>query len=253
MEQIVFECTRLKGTGKAGGLTPDKDGCYTLILGGLDVYNAHGDLYVYDAAKQFFESNHPFMRRVNRGVLRGEYDHPVKLPGMSFREFGHRLTQIDPNQVCCTHRKIWLDFKNVVDTNTGRPVITIMGKVFPMGPKGQFLKEQLDAVGEQVCFSIRSFVNETPLPNGRAIRAIRSITTFDYVNEPGVEYAEKLRSPALEAHTDVSVNLTRADLEAIVADQTRLGISNESTGLTRATINEIFRTVEVNPKAYLNW
>lgn len=253
MNQILFECTRLKGTGKAGSLAPDKDGCYTTVLGGLDVYNTHGDLYVYEAAKHFFESNSSFMRRVNRGVLRGEYDHPQKLPGMSFREYGNRLLQIDPNQVCCTHRQIWLDFKNVVDTNTGRPIIAIMGRVFPMGPKGQFLKEQFDATGEQVCFSIRSFVDEQPMPNGRSIRAIKTITTFDYVNEPGIEYAEKLRSPSLEAYIDTQMSFTRADMEAIVADQTRMGISNESTGLTQSLVDELFTPVEINPKAYTQW
>lgn len=253
MPQIMFECTRLKGTGKAGTITPDKDGCYTMVVGGLNVHNAHGDLYVYDAAKHFFENNSAFMRRVNRGVLRGEVDHPQKQPGMTFREYGARLMNIDPNQVCCTHRQIWLDFDHVTDTRTGKPIIAIMSKVWPGGVKGDFLKEMIEANGEQVCFSIRSFVNETPMSNGRMCKAIRDIVTFDYVNEPGIEFAEKFRSPACESLVDLS--FTQSDIESIVKNNSIAGSSMESAGLSPTLAKDLFSPIEVhvNPKAYLGW
>lgn len=250
-QQILFECTRLKGTGKAGILTPDSDGCFSMVVGGLNVYNAHGDYYTYEAAKHFFENSSAFMRRVQRGVLRGEVEHPRKEPGMSFREYGARLMNIDLNQVCCTHRSIWLDFDNVKDYNTGKPIIAIMSKVWPGGAKGDFLKEMLETRGEQVCFSIRSFVNEQPMANGRMLKAIKEIVTFDLVNEPGIEYAEKLRSPALETFMDLS--LTKHDVDAMVKESKMPGTGMESGGLASTLSDDLFTPVEINKKAYLRW
>lgn len=205
-QRVVFECTRLQGTDKKGVVTQNKDGTYTQVVGGLNVHNFHGDYYPYEEAKKLFTDNSDFMRQVNRGVVRGELGHPhIGFNGESrdpqkVAQFSARLMFIDPKMICCTHRRIWLDFESVLG-NDGRPIIAIMSDVFPSGPYAATLRGYLENPMEQSTFSVRAFADLKPMPNGRTIRQLTKIVTFDWENEPGIEYAEKLRptSPSLES------------------------------------------------------
>jgi hypothetical protein len=197
---IRFGITRLVGTGKQGILTPDENGYYTTVLGGLDVFNTAGEFYVKEGARDLFEKNSAFMRRVERGALRAEVDHPQFLPGMSEQQFVNRMLNIDESNVCAHISEVWLDFDNFTDTD-GRRCIGIMGKVTPSGPHGDFLKKQFDNPLENVCFSVRG-VTQDKRVGGIVQRTLTNIITFDYVNEPGIPIAEKYNSPALETRTD---------------------------------------------------
>jgi hypothetical protein len=168
------------------------------------------------------------MRRVKRGALRGEYGHPRRDPNMSMQAYYARLLQIHEDKVCCHFASVSLDFDNYKD-DQGRPIVAIIAEVAPNGPLGYVLEKQLQNPAENVCFSIRSFTDDR-MVNGVINRFIKTIVTFDYVNEPGMAVAEKYNSPALEGLEDVS--FTRGQVEA--GTRTLIdtaGVGNESVQL----------------------
>lgn len=195
--QVVFECIRLKGSNKLGVIKPDKEGCYTQVIGGLNAYNSGGSFYELEAGLQFFQAQSSFQRKIGRGVLRAETGHPKKTPGMKEYEYGERILRIEETLVCGTWRKIWLSNADLRDEQ-GRRIVPIMGTIYPSGPYRDMLIHAFQSPGEQVCFSIRSFTNDIPRGDGTFIKKLLQIVTFDYVNEPGIWSAEKLLSPNLE-------------------------------------------------------
>ena len=200
---VVFECIRLKGSSKLGVIKPDKDGCYTQVIGGLNAYNSGGSFYELEAGLQFFQAQSSFQRKIGRGVLRAETGHPKKTPGMKEYEYGERILRIEETLVCGTWRKIWLSNADLRDEQ-GRRIVPIMGTIYPSGPYRDMLIHAFQSPGEQVCFSIRSFTNDIPRGDGTFIKKLLQIVTFDYVNESGIWSAEKLLSPGLESHSDSS-------------------------------------------------
>ena len=198
---VVFECIRLKGSNKLGIIKPDKDGCYTQVIGGLNAYNSGGSFYELEAGLQFFQAQSSFQRKIGRGVLRAETGHPKKTPGMKEYEYGERILRIEETLVCGTWRKIWLSNADLRDEQ-GRRIVPIMGTIYPSGPYKDMLIHAFQSPGEQVCFSIRSFTNDIPRGDGTFIKKLLQIVTFDYVNEPGIWSAEKLLSPNLEGYKD---------------------------------------------------
>lgn len=207
--QVVFECIRLKGSSKLGVIKPDKDGCYTQVIGGLNAYNSGGSFYELEAGLQFFQAQSSFQRKIGRGVLRAETGHPKKTPGMKEYEYGERILRIEETLVCGTWRKIWLSNADLRDEQ-GRRIVPIMGTIYPSGPYRDMLIHAFQSPGEQVCFSIRSFTNDIPRGDGTYIKKLLQIVTFDYVNEPGIWSAEKLLSPTLESRTDSSLERSYA-------------------------------------------
>lgn len=195
-QRASFACTALVGSNKAGILKPTEDGYYTVVLGALNVFNSAGAFYPFEAAKQLFQESSSLMRRIANGACRGEYGHP-RQGAMNTREFMGRVMDIYEPNVCCHFRKVWIDYNGVRDER-GRPVIAVMGEVKPVGPMGAALKAALDNPSENVCFSVRSITNDYPI-NGVTQKNIRSIITWDYVNEPGISVAKKWHSPALES------------------------------------------------------
>ena len=160
MSKIRFTCTRLANTGKKGIITPNADGYYDLVIGGLNMYNSAGMKYtaVKDVLDLFQNKSSSFRRKIERGALRGEVGHPKFLPGMSKDQFIDRIMTIDEKNVCCHFSEIYLDFDSFKNED-GSPIITIKGLVKPSGAQGAFLKEQLENPKENVCFSIRSFTD----------------------------------------------------------------------------------------------
>ncbi len=208
MNEIKFVCTKLQGTGKTGVLKPDEDGYYTTVVGALNVLNSAGMYYVLEQARDLFENqSSSFQRRVKRGACRGEVDHPQRRPGESMDEFVNRYCSIDPKNTCCHFSEFWLDFKSQLKGPDGKPVIAIMAKVAPSGVHGDMLRRQFENGKENVCFSIRSFTDDY-IDRGLVKRIIKNIITFDYVNEPGINVAEKYNSTALES-LDVRVTETQ--------------------------------------------
>lgn len=255
LNSVRFECTRLGN--KMGHIKQDQDGYWTMPVGGLDVFNTSGQKYVYEEAKHLFEESSVFMRRVKKGTLRAENGHPVKTPGMSEKDYVRRVLTIDERNVCAYHKAIWLDFESIKDKN-GKPVIAIMSKLCPSGPHADMVERRLKQPGENVCWSIRSFTRDY-MDRGVYKRALETIVTFDLVNEPGIEFAEKFSTPSMEADTSFEQQFTRGQMErALVEDTTRngsgFGLAQESA---RLTAGELFKSLGWEPQpagpAYSKW
>lgn len=253
LNSVRFACTSLAGVNKAGTLKKDDQGYYEVVVGALNVFNSAGQYYVYEQTQELFKSSSQLMRRVARGALRGEYGHPKMSPGMSNDAFANRVMSIWEDKVCCHFRDITLDFERVKD-DKGRPVIAIVAWVTPSGPNGPALQKSLDNPNENVCFSIRAFTDD--FREGMLVkRILRTIVTWDYVNEPGIAVAEKFKAPSLENIEDRS--FSRGELERAVATASH-GLATESVLLTA---DELFASMGwgkpsdalKHKPAYTNW
>lgn len=225
---VRFACTSLAGVNKVGSLKKDDNGYYEIVVGALNVYNSAGQLYVFKEAEHLFKESSQLMRRVQRGALRGEYGHPKLMPGMKAEDFAYRCLSIYEENVCCHHKEITLDFNRVKD-DAGRPVIAIISKVLPNGPLGHVLEKQLQNPDENVCFSIRAFTDDFR-ERGVTKRVLKTIVTWDYVNEPGIAQAEKFKSPALEEFHEHT--FSRGEMERSVRSTALGGVAQESVQLT---------------------
>lgn len=232
---IRFSCTSLQGTNKKGILTKDEHGYYSQPIGGLNVLNSAGMYYTYQGAKALFEESSAFMRRVRRGALRGENGHPKRGERQSIDEFASRVLTIDESRICVHWRDISLDFNNYKDQN-GQPIVAIIGSFTPAGELRHVVEEAVQNGFQNSCFSVRSFTEDYYVRNVLH-RDIRTIVTFDFVNEPGISHAEKYKSLTLESYND-SV-MTRSQIERACQRQT-LNMGMESGAFTAQELMESF-------------
>ena len=198
-EKIIhkFSSSVLAGTGKKGIIKPTSEGYYPVTLGAFDAYNEAGILYPFNEyLVRTLSSNSDFMRRVRGGNLRGESEHPEFKPGMRMPEYLNRLRQIRMDNVCCHFGDIIV--LEATD-HVGRKIMRIDGLVKPSGPNGQSLKESLENPKEDTCFSVRSIVSQRVTLSGDVTNNIKTLVTWDNVNEPGVRIARKYSSPGLES------------------------------------------------------
>lgn len=193
---MVFGCTALVGTNKAGLLRADSNGYYPVVLGALNFNNSVGQIYPEAPAMELLKNSSSFMRRVSNGYCRGEYGHPKKQPGMTFQDFMHRILTIEESMVSHHIKEVWVEKGKVL--HQGRPVIAIMGQVKPAGPYANSLERSLENPDENVAFSIRSITDDYRV--GTQIQKhLREIVCWDFVNEPGLSVANKYAAPSLES------------------------------------------------------
>lgn len=231
---VTFCCTALSGINKAGILKKNENGYYPMVVGALNVFNSAGQFYVFEQAKELFQTSSQLMRRVSRGSLRGELGHPKILPGMTNDQFANRIMSIYEENVCCHHKSLTLDFDNVKDEQ-GKPVIAIISELIPAGPMGPQLEKSLNNKDENVAFSIRAFTDDYR-EGGVTKRVLKNVITFDQVIEGGISVANKYMSPALESDGMV---FTRGDLERGLNNAKSSGISTESSLMN---IIDLFKT-----------
>lgn len=250
MNNIRFTCTSLGRSNKTGILVPDKDGYYDQPIGAMAIYNSAGHFYTAEpAALKLFEDSSSFMRRVKRGALRGEVDHPEWMQGMSESDYAARMLTIDPRNVCVHFSEIYLDFKNFKNPD-GSPIVAIRGKFKPSGVHGEMLQKQVDNGKENVCFSIRAFTIDSFVRNVRQ-RQLQEIVTFDYVNEPGISIAEKYKSPVLESYVD---KIFSQDTMTKALDRQVLNFGTESVTLSKDQLFQSFGWKDNNAKpGFTKW
>ncbi len=230
-ERVVYGCTALVGTNKTGKLSPDSDGYYELVLGGLDCYNSGGAFYPLSSARGLFEKSSSLMRRIESGACRGEYGHPKKDPNQNMSSFLQRVSTIYEDNVCCHFKDVRIE-QNAIKDPDGNRVVAIVGRVKPSGPKGEYLRTSLESKDENVCFSVRSLTDDR-VEGGRLVKHIRSIITWDYVNEPGIAMAKKWYAPSLESFDEASFSRDMVEnLDSHVAP----GVSMESAQQLRESI-----------------
>ena len=237
MNTVRFGCTSLLGVNKVGNLKQDDDGYYLCVVGALNTFNSAGQYYQYEKSRDLFEGSTQLMRRVKRGALRGEYGHPKRQVGQSMDDFAHRVLSIYEEQTCCHHAELYLDFDSLKD-ESGRSVIAIMSRVAPSGPYGHVLERSLKNPKENVCFSIRSFTDDF-MDRGVMKRVLKTVVTFDYVNEPGIAVAEKFKSPALE-DSKIDMIFTKGQIRRGIQTNAKSLVAQESVSLSAS---ELFQTM----------
>ena len=237
MSNIIFTCTRLAGTGKAGILTPNADGYYRQVIGALRCFNSAGHFYNDEprVIDLFMNQSSGFNRRVQRGAVRAEVDHPDQPKGMTDSEYEARMYYIDPKNCCAQFASITLDFDNYKDAQ-GRSIVAIIGEFIPSGVHGAMLEKQLKNGRENVCFSIRAFTIDKYI-GGQRNRTLAEVITFDYVNEPGIAIASKYDSLSLESRHEHVV--TRHGLQKALQRQT-LHLGRESIAITPENLYKSF-------------
>lgn len=228
---VKYACTALVGTNKSGILKPDEYGYYKVILGALNFHNAMGIFYDLDSSKAVFDTSGSFMRRITGGNLYSEVEHPKWEKGMSLEEYVRRIRHVEGQNVCAHIREIELEMGKT--GANGKPVCIIYGWVKPDRIHGHLLKAALDNPKQNVCFSIRSLVNERTV-RGEIWRTITELITFDWVTEPGISLANKFLAPGLESfriHEEMAIDVPIAVLEGIAQSYKRArsyGIALES-------------------------
>ena len=252
MSNIRFTSTKLNGRGKKGILTPDADGYYEMAIGGLNVFNSAGEYYTLAGARDLFEQSSVFMRRVKNGCLKAEVGHPKRLPGQSMDDYIRRILTIDESNICAHFRDVWLD----TTFGQSRPdlknplAVAIMARVCPSGPKAFVLESAIKNTNENVCFSIRA-LTEDHTERGITHRVLNTIVSFDLVNEPGISYANKFDSPALENIADEPILVSQLER---VAKASIGPIALESASIAHEAIQalrEKQRAVKI--PLYLRW
>lgn len=217
---LVYQNTTLVGSTKTGLLKPDANGYYELVLGAFNYHNSAGAFYTLDPLKELLVSSSDLMRRIKRGALRSEYGHPRFNSQMSQRDIILRVLDIMEDRTCAHIKSIQLDEERVI--SGGEKVAAIIGMVKPSGPMDDVLDKQLQNPDENVCFSIRSLTDDTRV-NGKLIKAVKEIVTWDYVNEPGIDVASKYHAPSLE-----SFHFNNDDLIAANKKASQMGVGMES-------------------------
>lgn len=214
---IRFVSNQFQVPGKKNIITPDENGYYQVVLGGLNIINSVGEFYTATGATELFSRSSDLMRRINNKNLKGECGHPKQCPGESDDAYYRRAMTIEETNV--SHHIAWVE----LDENFGKnhpefknpDIIGIIGKVRPTGPHGASLKADLDNPMTNVNFSIRA-LSANSYRAGRCIRTLGHIETWDWVTEPGLAIANKFSSPALESFIDLK--LSERILTTIVTD-----------------------------------
>lgn len=251
MSIVKFTGTVLPNIGKKGVLTPDSNGYYTFIVGGLNCFNSAGEYYTAKGATQLFENSSHLMRRISGGSLFGELGHPKKDPALSTEDFYKRVLTIDEQNICCHFSEVWLDFsygKNNPQANNP-DLVAIMAKVKPSGVHSKALEDSITNTQENVAFSIRG-ITENKYRNGRVERTLTQIITWDRVVEPGIKMANKWASPVLEELSDVSLNTER--LLKVATDNQMSALATESTRMVYRELIEKYSVPE-RRSSMLEW
>ena len=256
MSKVFFSATKLPMLGKQGKITPDADGYYEMVVGGLNTHNNTGAwYYTIEGCRELFGPGSLLHRRIANGCLRAEVNHPKKAPGESDEAFFNRMLDIDLNNVCAHFKEIWLD----EDFGKNHPeyknpnLIAIMAKVKPAGAKAAILKEALENSSENVCFSIRALADEGYI-QGKRIRVLKEVIAIDLVNEGGILVASKWDSPATEsADNGETMRITEQLIQRIQKDVTQSAMATESSREAVEFISKKHFAVKVSAPIYKQW
>lgn len=201
---LKFECNALAGVNKVGQLQKDKDGYYHVTLAALNFFNAAGIFYDYELSQHVFTEKDPFTRKMLGGKLYSEVEHPeppIKDPQhpQFMDAYIGRNRFIDMRNTCGHIRGV--EVNPINETCNGKVVYLITGWIKPEGVHAAVLQSLLDNPHANVCFSLRSIINDRPV-NGVRTRQIEELITFDLVSEGGLSKATKYLSPGLECFAE---------------------------------------------------
>ncbi len=243
MSIITYEATALVGTNKKGIITPNQDGYYPILLGGLDVFNSKGEFYCGKASGDVLKTAKLLNKRLQKGNLNGEAGHPKRTTENDF-QFLNRIYTIEETRISHHISKVWYDTEGIFDPLTGKKIIAFIGLVKPKGPYGESLRESLENPNENTNFSVRALTDTFYSPRGVS-KKVKDISTWDWVNEPGIPIASKWCSPSLESeHFNNHIGDTFHFNEHIVKGLMKRLKANEGMGLESDEVSSLLHTLE---------
>lgn len=199
----------------------DSSGYYKVRLGAFNVFNAKNAFYISKGVDDLINNpNSIFYRRLKKGYLCGEMGHPSMKPGMSIQQFIYRSSIIDQDNIAFHIRDIELVDTGEKSEKLGMygNVIICYGWIKPAGPKGKYLQEALDNPDRNIAFSVRS-VSKDFVTNGITIKETKSIATWDWVVEPGINNAntfDMLNNRNINTES-LAVTITEEDIKTMEA------------------------------------
>lgn len=207
---------------KGAKLEPDEDGYYFINLGALNVENTSGVFYEGppDIISLFQDSTSGAAKKVKEKRLYGEYKHPDlsqfkgNNPQTGKPKWIYRQLRIDSDRHAVHIKNFKLLETDEVDRITGRRKILIKGNIKPYGPFKDVLEDSLENPHIDTCFSLRALAMERK-ENGRRIRRIFSVVTWDFVPAPGIpgssdQHTSNVR-PVGEEDLEMLENMTLLD------------------------------------------
>lgn len=242
-------------------LQQDENGYYYVTLGAVNAFNESGAFYLLEGTKELLEDpNGSLIRRLTRGYLKGEVEHPKWEAHMSANDYILRNQIIDKDRVSHSIRALEL-------VPTGKPsggpgggeLVLIKGWVKPSGARGAELKADLDDPDCNVAFSIRCFTNDVRV-GGILTKKIVQIITFDWVTEPGIRKANKYSTLSKESLINSSIEHLSIDISKIkdLEDYciSKTIYSNESsdiiTSLEELRLNTVSKNVVIEGNSTLS-
>ena len=229
---ITYDNTLLPSTGKRGIMKPiDASGYYAINLGGLDVFNESGAIYVAETAKDLFTSSSHLMRRIAGGKLYNELGHPKREVGMTDDQYLIRILTVYETNACSHLRKIELEEVHDSSLNNGKPFIRIIGEVKPMGQLGILVEDTFKTADSDACYSIRSITNDNFVGRIR-YKHLKEIATWDYVLEPGIRHATKYYTASTEGLI-INIKLLEQAKEKVNCDSFGMESTNVNGYLDR--------------------
>jgi hypothetical protein len=251
-KKVTIGCTMLAGTNKQGVLRPDEHGYYRTPMGAYGGQNSAGFVYDAQSGRSMFSPGSVLMRKIEKGVLYGEYKHPKREHYMSDQQYVARIRDIDDDRRAFHVRKVELVPSR---DEHGRPITLVIGEVKPCGPFGHVVKASLENPHENTFFSVRSITMDDMM---RGVKYTKEIVTWDYVGEGGIYVANKYNSPSLESFTDTEIEITPTMLWSLADEQRKannMGLENSA-----ASYDDLLKTLgwsrtpqRVERPAFMKW
>ena len=246
-----FSANTVPGINIGGKQVADSNGYYNMVLGAFNADNTSGMHYPFTSAvKSLFGNESALQRKIKKGQLRGELDHP-DIAGLDVRDAIRRISKIDMDRV--THHIRNVELVESKDEKR-KGVILVYGQVRPGGQRGEALADSLSNPDENVAFSIRSLI-DTTIERGKIYRRVKSVITYDYVEEEGMTGSNQWDRIALESRIG-GLTFTAADLQAAIEAEEHGHTGTESCSgvltMVRSDLGWV-RTPVISLSASLNW
>ena len=201
----------------------DADGYYKVKLGRLNAFNRQGTYYRVNDLNKVIGPNTVFYNRISDGFLRSEVGHPEAIrEAMKIKDLEEKIRALTRAILFINQENVCGHLKEITFVPTGKTelgftneIIDVYGWVKPSGVKKEILAEALENPSENAAFSIRSLVRNS-ISNGRMIKDVLQISTWDYVYEPGVAGSSKWGGAGIEEMDFELPDVDKRELESIL-------------------------------------
>lgn len=235
--------------GENTQLEQDGNGYYYCNLGEIDAYNEAGNFYLAKGVEDLIKNESgAFYRKLTRGYLKGETNHPKYVAGMSKHQWIMRNLDIDKDRVSHSIRQIDLiptGIKTIGPDGIPRETIKIKGWIKPIDDR---LKKDLDDPNANVAFSVRCLTEDVEIKPGIFIKTIVELITFDWVEEPGIRTANKFATVSGESLNSISISLEDISSLTVNIVKSTSGVSTESSESIIDTLKSINKKMEHSKK-----